>query len=243
MVVDHHVSEDDLGAVFLKDTTAEATGTLVLQAIGALGGTVTREVATGLLTAIAMDTGWFRHTNTRPATFRAAAELIDSGADIAAVYRDLFERNTLGRLRLMGATLTGLKLEQGGRVAYADDLAGRPGAHRGHSARFGRPDRFHGQPAWGRRGPLVHRAGQRRRQGVIPLAERAGLFPACRHTGRRRPSRERPVPRWPGRWTRRSIVCFRPSARPLIPARLPRMDNAVASATLASLTERRSGPR
>ena len=80
---------------------------------------MTREVATGLLTAIAMDTGWFRHTNTRPRTLRAAAELIDSGADIAGVYRDLFERNTLGRLRLMGTTLSGLQTDLEGRVAYA----------------------------------------------------------------------------------------------------------------------------
>ncbi len=119
LVIDHHVSQDDLGAVFLKDTSAEATGILVKSALAALGGSLTREVATGLLTAIAMDTGWFRHTNTRPRTLRAAAELIESGAEIAAIYRDLFERNTLGRLRLMGETLSGLKTELDGRIAYA----------------------------------------------------------------------------------------------------------------------------
>jgi phosphoesterase RecJ-like protein len=119
LVIDHHVSQDDMGAVFLKDTSAEATGMLVMSAVAALGGRLTKEVATGLLTAIAMDTGWFRHTNTRPRTLRAAAELIESGAEIAAIYRDLFERNTLGRIRLMGETLSGLKTELGGRIAYA----------------------------------------------------------------------------------------------------------------------------
>jgi len=91
----------------------------VMSAVAALGAALTREVATGLLTAIAMDTGWFRHTNTRPGTLRAAAELIEAGADIAAIYRDLFERNTLGRLRLMGETLSSLRTDMGGRVAYA----------------------------------------------------------------------------------------------------------------------------
>ena len=38
VVIDHHVSQDDLGAEFLKDTAAEATGTLVMQAFRALGG-------------------------------------------------------------------------------------------------------------------------------------------------------------------------------------------------------------
>ncbi len=69
VVIDHHVSEDDLGALFFKDTGAEATGTLVAQAVRRLGGTFTPEIANGLLTAIAMDTGWFRHPSTAPRDF------------------------------------------------------------------------------------------------------------------------------------------------------------------------------
>ncbi len=119
VVIDHHVSQDDLGATFLKDTTAEATGTLVVRAIRALGGSFTPEVATGLLTAIAMDTGWFRHPNTGPETLRTVADLVESGAEIDNIYRLLFERNTLGRLRLMGETLANLKTDADGRIAYA----------------------------------------------------------------------------------------------------------------------------
>lgn len=119
VVIDHHVSQDDLGAVFLKDTTAEATGTLVVSAIKALGGKFTPEVATGLLTAIAMDTGWFRHPNTKPSTLRTVADLVEAGAEIDTVYRLLFERNTAGRLLLMGETLAGLKTVADGRICYA----------------------------------------------------------------------------------------------------------------------------
>jgi bifunctional oligoribonuclease and PAP phosphatase NrnA len=126
VIIDHHVSEDDLGATVFKDSSAEATGILVMQAIAALGGTYTPEVAAGLLTAIAMDTGWFRHSNTRSGTLRAVAELMDAGARVDEIYRKLFERNTLGRLRLMGQTLSGLRIDLDGRVAYAtislDDL-------------------------------------------------------------------------------------------------------------------------
>jgi phosphoesterase RecJ-like protein len=119
VVIDHHVSQDDLGAVFLKDSAAEATGILIMRAFHALGGQFTPEVATGLLTAIAMDTGWFRHSNTQAGTLRAVAELIEAGAPIDGIYRQLFERNTLGRLKLMGVTLAGMRTELGGRVAYA----------------------------------------------------------------------------------------------------------------------------
>ena len=79
-----------------------------------------------MLTAIAMDTGWFRHPNTRPETLRTVADLVESGAEIDTIYRLLFERNTLGRLRLMGETLASLRTDADGRVAYAtvtrDDL-------------------------------------------------------------------------------------------------------------------------
>ena len=119
VVVDHHVSQDDLGAIYLKDTSAEATGTLVVRAAHALGVPFTPEMATGLLTAIAMDTGWFRHPNTKPGTLLTAAELIDSGARIEEIYRLLFERNTLGRLKMLGETLASLRTDLDGRIAYA----------------------------------------------------------------------------------------------------------------------------
>ena len=47
------------------------------------------------------------------------AGLVESGADLSAVYRFLFERNTLGRLRLTGVMLAGLRTEAEGRIAYA----------------------------------------------------------------------------------------------------------------------------
>jgi bifunctional oligoribonuclease and PAP phosphatase NrnA len=118
-VIDHHVSQDDLGATVFKDSTAEATGILVMSAFPALGGQLTPEVAQGLFTAIAMDTGWFHHSNTRAGTMRAVAELIEAGAPINQIYRNLFEQNTLSRLKLMGETLNGLKTDFDGRVAYA----------------------------------------------------------------------------------------------------------------------------
>ena len=161
VVIDHHVSQDDLGATVFKDTTAEATGILVMRAIAALGGAFTPEVADGLLTAIAMDTGWFRHSNTRAGTLRAVAELIDAGAQIDDIYRKLFERNTLGRLKLMGETLVGHADRPGRAGRLRDDHPRRSAAHRRDPAGLGRPGRLHRQPARRRGRPALHRAGSR----------------------------------------------------------------------------------
>ncbi len=119
VVIDHHLGHDDLGAIMLKDQTAEAAGLLVMDGVLACGGVLDTWTATGLLTAIAMDTGWFRHPSTRPRTLRAAAQLMEAGAAINDIYRNLYERNTLGRMRLIGETLSRLTTTLGGRIAYA----------------------------------------------------------------------------------------------------------------------------
>ncbi len=184
-VIDHHVSQDDLGALFLKDTAAEATGMLVMDAARVLRAELTREVATGLLTAIAMDTGWFRHTNTRARTLRAVAELIDAGAEIATIYRDLFERNTLGRLRLMGQTLAGLRTELDGRLAYA--VISRADLERTGAIAQDSEDLVDFTVSL--RGVdvgVLFIEQARRSEGVVAIAERPGLRPAGGHAGRRR---------------------------------------------------------
>jgi phosphoesterase RecJ-like protein len=120
VVIDHHLTQDDLGGIALLDTTAEATGRLAFEAIEALGGPLTPRAAHCLFVALAMDTGWFRHSNTTPATFELAARLTAAGARPTEAYDLLFEQNTLGRLRLMGLVLDRLQVVQDGRVAYTE---------------------------------------------------------------------------------------------------------------------------
>jgi phosphoesterase RecJ-like protein len=118
VVIDHHLTQDDLGALQLVDTSAEATGRLIHEAITALGGPLSAEAAHALFVALAMDTGWFRHPNTTPATLTLAARLMSAGARPTAAYEDLFERNTLGRQHLLGLVLGRLTLASGGRIAH-----------------------------------------------------------------------------------------------------------------------------
>ncbi len=118
LVIDHHVGEDDLGAEFLKDTSAEATGHLVVKCAQYMGVKISRPMANALYAAIATDTGWFRFASTTSATYRVIADLVDAGADPSAIYGDLYERDTIGRVRLRGRILSRTESELDGQLVH-----------------------------------------------------------------------------------------------------------------------------
>lgn len=122
LVLDHHQAEDDLGAVFFKDVFAEATGHLVVQAADALGVELTREMSVPLFAAIATDTGWFRFASVTAETYRVVARLIEAGAHPSEVYGDLYERDTLGRVRLRGRILSRTTSLRGGKLVHTHVL-------------------------------------------------------------------------------------------------------------------------
>jgi phosphoesterase RecJ-like protein len=118
IILDHHVSDDELGAEAFRDTTAEATGCLVVEAARQLGVALTPEMATPLFAAVATDTGWFRFGSVRSGTYEVAAQLVAAGASPAAIFADLYEQETAGRLRLRGVVLSRIEVELNGRLAH-----------------------------------------------------------------------------------------------------------------------------
>lgn len=122
LVLDHHVSSDDLGATEFKDIKAEATGRLVMEAADALGVPLTKEMALPLFAAIATDTGWFRFGNVRSVTYHCAERLVAAGADPAYIYRMLYEQDSLARVQLVGRVLARVTLECEGKLAHTAAL-------------------------------------------------------------------------------------------------------------------------
>lgn len=118
VVIDHHVSADDIGAIQFKDTSAEATGALVFRMAEALGYPLTADIALPLYCAIATDTGWFRFSSTTGDTMRIIGRLIDLGAQPHLIYEKLYEQSSFARLRLAGLVLSRVTLECAGRLAY-----------------------------------------------------------------------------------------------------------------------------
>jgi phosphoesterase RecJ-like protein len=119
-VVDHHRTQDDLGAIRFVDVTAEATGRLTHELIRALNAPLTPLAAHHLFMAVALDTGWFRHPNTTAATFALAEQLVKAGAHPPPLYEQLFECAPVARLRLVGVALERLQLRANGQICYTE---------------------------------------------------------------------------------------------------------------------------
>jgi phosphoesterase RecJ-like protein len=116
LVIDHHVSEDDLSDRWFKDTAAEATARIVYEIGLRLRVPLTPRIAAPLYAGLSTDTGGFRFPSVSGETFRIAGRLVDAGASPPTIYRELFEQDTLARLHLVGRTLASAVTSHDGRV-------------------------------------------------------------------------------------------------------------------------------
>ncbi len=119
VVIDHHVSSDDLGAIEFKDTKAAAAGELVCRMAERLGYAIPPIAATPLYCAMATDTGWFRFPSTSNRTMKAAGHLIEIGAKPHELYETLYENCSHARILLAGKVLSRVKVECDGQIAYS----------------------------------------------------------------------------------------------------------------------------
>ncbi len=134
--VDHHLSNTRFGHVNWIEPEAAATGEMAYRLLLDLGVQVDADMAAAIYASIVTDTGSFNYENTKAATHRLAAELIELGVDPAEAGRRIWEERPLSSLRLLGEGLATLTLDADGRLAWAElsvDAFRRAGAERWES--------------------------------------------------------------------------------------------------------------
>ncbi len=113
--LDHHISNDGK-ADFLYNDNRAAAAEIIFEIVDRFGGEFTLDVATPLYTGLATDTGFFKFSNTRPETLRAAAKLLEAGVRPEKVSEALEEKPE-ALVRGQAAALQTMELSFGGRVA------------------------------------------------------------------------------------------------------------------------------
>ena len=117
--IDHHHDNTAFGDLNLLRPDASSASEIVCQVAQGLGLTPRRAAATALYAGISFDSGHFHHGSTSADTFACAAWLRGLGVDVTAVYGELYERRSLGALRLWARAVSGMTPVAGGRGLVA----------------------------------------------------------------------------------------------------------------------------
>ena len=121
--IDHHAGNKMYGAVNWFDESAAACGEMVFDIIRALEVPPNADIAGHIYLAILTDTGSFHHSNITARTFDICRQTVEAGVNPAAMARRIFDSNSFGKLKLIGALLDRMELMDDGRLAvlYLDD--------------------------------------------------------------------------------------------------------------------------
>ncbi len=150
LCIDHHPTNSHYAKKELVCPDKAACGEIMLAVIKEMCGGITQEEADLLYIAVTTDTGCFQYLNTNAATFRAAAELLEYGADTGMVNVKFFRKASRARLKLEGMIYSTMGFYRDGKISVAiitkemlrqagageedcDDLAGLAGRAEGAS--------------------------------------------------------------------------------------------------------------
>src|ERR671929_94809 len=117
--IDHHHDNTRFGRINLIVADASSTGEVLRDLFRELDVELTPEIAEPLYIALVTDTGRFQYTNTTPKALRLAAELVEAGADVHRVFRDVYESVQFAKLKLLARALERAQIYDGGRLVVS----------------------------------------------------------------------------------------------------------------------------
>ncbi|MFC6269195.1 DHH family phosphoesterase [Frigoriflavimonas asaccharolytica] len=118
ILIDHHQQPQDFNYMY-SDVNVPATCQMIYHFIEALGeeNFIDENVASCLYTGIMTDTGGFRYRSTSADTHRITANLIEKGADPAAISSNTLDTNSVSRLHLLSLVLGRVEVVKDGKAA------------------------------------------------------------------------------------------------------------------------------
>ncbi len=112
--IDHHPSNDKWSDINLVEPKMASTTHMLWHVFSVLQWEVSPDMATSLLTGIYTDTGSFMHQNTSSEVLKVASKLLNRGASINEIAKNVFQKFEYKKLKLWGKVLEGLHLNEDG---------------------------------------------------------------------------------------------------------------------------------
>lgn len=118
ILIDHHRSSRPIFEVNWIDIHQPATALMIYHLIEKLPVQLSPNMAQCLMCGLSTDTGHFRFSNTTPDSLRAAAHLVECGADPALVAFKLFDERSLESTQLLGMALSKMQSNCEGQLMW-----------------------------------------------------------------------------------------------------------------------------
>ena len=120
IMIDHHQQPDNFAKYIFSDTSICSTCQMVYHFFEEIDdvNAIDSNIATCLYTGIMTDTGSFRFPSTTSTTHKIIANLIEKGANNAAIHNNVYDTNSYGRLQLLGRALSNLVVIDKLKTAY-----------------------------------------------------------------------------------------------------------------------------
>jgi phosphoesterase RecJ-like protein len=117
IAIDHHRIDNSDVDIPCIDESAASAGEVVLRLVEKMNVPLTPAMAMSVYCTLAVDTGFFRYSNTTERILRVAAELVAKGASPWIVAMNLEESYSVSRFRLLALSLSTLEVSKDGRYA------------------------------------------------------------------------------------------------------------------------------
>jgi phosphoesterase RecJ-like protein len=116
--IDHHQSNTRYGELNWVSALEASTGELIFRLLQTARWPITPAIADCLFAAISTDTGSFQFATTKQSTFQTAGELVNLGANLEKVSKEIYESYSLSRVRLLKHVYNHFHLTHRDQIAY-----------------------------------------------------------------------------------------------------------------------------
>jgi phosphoesterase RecJ-like protein len=116
--IDHHPLDGRFGEIDVILPQASSTGEIMHELLTKLGARMNGKLLEALYTAILTDTGAFRFSNTTPRAHEVCADLIARGVKPHHIYQEVYEKQSVSKMRLLGQILSNLNFSKDGRLVW-----------------------------------------------------------------------------------------------------------------------------
>jgi bifunctional oligoribonuclease and PAP phosphatase NrnA len=108
VMIDHHLEPEHFADFEKWDVKSASTAQMIFELINELGekDLIDENIANCLYAGLMTDTGGFRHNNTTHKEFEVASALVGLGAKPSETAKNIYDTNSLERLRLTGYVLS-----------------------------------------------------------------------------------------------------------------------------------------